>query len=89
MANFVILTLGGAFGVLLAWLGSRRALPFSPDFSKHTKWNGMPLSVGEKQMREVLLRSLSLVGSPLLYVLYGLMGAFLALYFFGSGKWVH
>ena len=89
MSNFVILALGAAFGVLLAWLGSRRALPISADLSKHTKWNGMPLSVGEQQMRGVLLRNLSLAGSPLLYVLYGLIGALLALYFFGSGEWVH
>ncbi len=89
MANFVILALGGALGVLLAWLGSRKALPSSPDFSKQTKWDGMPLSVGERQMREVMLRNLSLAGSPLLYGLYGLIGALLALYFFGSGEWVH
>ncbi len=90
MSDLAILAVGGALGVLLAWLGLRKAPPSSPDVSKHTKWNGMPLSVGEKQMREGLFRSLSLVDYPLLrVVLNGLLGAFLALYFFGSGKWVH
>ncbi|AEH88131.1 hypothetical protein [Mesorhizobium opportunistum] len=90
MSNFAILAVGAALGVLLAWLGLRKAPPSSPNFSKHTKWNGVPLSVGERQMREVLLRNLSLADYPHLgVVLYGLLGAFLALYFFGSGEWVH
>ncbi|CAN7664803.1 hypothetical protein LJR234_005407 [Mesorhizobium amorphae] len=86
MPDSVILVLGGAFGVLVAYLTSSLALPTALHVYGQTKGIGNPLSVEEKQMREHFIRRLYMVASPLVC---GVISAIVVLKIFGSGEWVH